>query len=86
MSRKIEDFAEISFRKELGGRLKEVRERAGCSQVQFAERIQLTQPTVVRYEAGDRAPDAYLLMRIAKEFGADLNWLILGDKGKPSKV
>lgn len=86
MSRKIGDSAEINFRKELGARLKEVRERAGCSQVRFAEQIQLTQPTVVRYEAGDRAPDAYLLMRVAETFGVDLNWLILGDKAKREKT
>lgn len=80
MSRKIEDFAEISYRHEIGGRLRCLRERHGLKQKEFAVRLQLTQPTIVRYESGDRAPDAYILMRIARAYNVDLNWLLLGDE------
>lgn len=66
------------YQSQFGERLKQVRERAGFTQKQFAECIQSSQPTIVRLEAGTRMPEAFLVKLIAEKFGCNIDWLITG--------
>jgi len=64
-----------------GERLKQVRLTSGLTQKQFAERIQSSQSTVVRLEAGTRMAEAFLVKLIAEQFGCNVEWLVTG-KGR----
>ncbi len=48
------------------------------TQQQFAQRLGVSRNTLVRYEKGDRIPDATFLAQVISEFGIDANWLLLG--------
>lgn len=46
--------------------LKERREKQGLTQVQVAERANITERSYLRYETGERLPDVHVGQRIAK--------------------
>lgn len=48
----------------------------GETQIQFAERISLTQPTIALYESGRRTPDIETLARICRVCQCSADWLI----------
>ena len=60
----------------LSERLRVVRGQLG--QVEFAKRIGSSQTGVSAYEKGQRKPDYETLIRVSKEFGVTLDWLLLG--------
>ena len=68
----------LKFQKEFGSRMKQVRLNVGLSQIEFAERIETSQPTIVRLEAGSRQPEAYLVKMIAEQFRCNVEWLLSG--------
>ena len=49
-----------------GARLRELRAKAGLSQAEFAEAMQVQQSTISRWELGERFPPADALPAIAK--------------------
>jgi ribosome-binding protein aMBF1 (putative translation factor) len=57
---------------ELGSRVRSERERHGLTQVELAERMGTTQPTVARLEAGGVTPSLDTLHRIADALGLEL--------------
>lgn len=65
----------------IGDRLRAL--RGGLTQAAFAERLGLERQSVVRYEAGKRAPDALALLRLMTEFGADPAWVLTGAGAAP---
>lgn len=69
------EFVSIDFAA-VGTRIKAL--RGSLSQAEFAERLTVDRKTVVGWEAGKRLPDGSSLLRLALEFGADLNHLLLG--------
>lgn len=66
----------------LSDRIRSIRGQMG--QVEFAEKIGSSQSSVSAYEKGQRKPDYEVLVRIAKEFGVPLDWLLLDEEEKES--
>lgn len=60
----------------IGIRIREV--RGSLTQAAFADRLGLERKSVIRYESGERAPDALALLRLMTEFGADPAWVLTG--------
>lgn len=60
----------------IGARLREVRGQA--SQADFAQRLGVARSSLVRYEAGERVPDAELLVTLWRMAGVDPLWLLTG--------
>ena len=65
-------------------KLKKVREEAGMSQKDFAEKIGIGPVTMNRLEKGNQSPDASLLIELRKLFGIDLNWILSEDSSSDS--
>ena len=61
--------------KEVGKRLKALRESIGISQVKMAEAIGSTQSSVNRYENGQSSPSVELLRRYADYFDVSMDYL-----------
>lgn len=60
----------------LAGRIAWV--RGEMRQEDFAARLGIGRTTLIRYESGERVPDAALLSMLVREFGVDASWLLLG--------
>ena len=73
---------EIAYRAAFGARLQVLRKKTGLTQAEFAAKVGLVQPSIVRYEAGKQLPNAFIIMKIAQEYKCDLGWLIFGDETK----
>lgn len=60
------------LREELfGNRIKELRERAGLTQAQLADRMIVSRSTVANWETGFRLPDLSMLARLAGSLGVE---------------
>lgn len=57
---------------ELGARVRAERERLGLTQTELAERMETTQPTIARLEAGGVTPSLDTLRRAANALGLEL--------------
>ncbi|ODU53454.1 MAG: hypothetical protein ABS98_00470 [Lysobacteraceae bacterium SCN 69-48] len=63
----------------LAGRLKEL--RGDASQVEFARQLGIGRTTLIRYESGERVPDAEVLT-FWSERGIDIDYLLTGTTKK----
>ncbi|EXI92094.1 MAG: putative PBSX repressor [Candidatus Accumulibacter sp. BA-94] len=63
-------------RVEIGGRIRQV--RGDMTQKDFADRLGIGRTSVVRYEAGERSPDAEFIARAHAVLGIDPIWLLTG--------
>ena len=57
---------------ELGARVRAERERLGLTQTELAERMETSQPTIARLEAGGVTPSLATLHRAANALGLEL--------------
>lgn len=57
-------------------RLKQLRERAGISQLELATELALRQNDISRYETGAREPDYKTLLAIARYFDVSVDYLL----------
>lgn len=55
--------------------------RGAMKQSVFAERLEIHRNSVIGWESGKRLPDGESLVRMATEFGADINYLLTGKSG-----
>ncbi len=62
-----------------GKRLREERRRLGYSQADFAEVAGVSRAAQIKYEKGERHPDARYLAAIA-EAGADVLYILTGER------
>jgi transcriptional regulator with XRE-family HTH domain len=62
--------------KEIGRRIRSL--RGGATQQEFADRLAVGRTSIVRYEAGERTPDAEFIARAHSVLGADPIWLLTG--------
>lgn len=60
--------------KELAQWLRDVRIKAGMSQVDAAKRLGVTRTVMSRYENGVRTPSISRLQELASLYGAELTW------------
>ena len=62
--------------KKFGGYLSSLRKKADMTQMELADRLNLTRQAVSRYEHGDSFPDVSILVTIAEIFHVSLDQLI----------
>ena len=68
------------YTESLPQKLKLSRERTGFTQREVAKETRIPQPTIARFETGERIPDAEKLGMLADFYGISVDWL-LGTKG-----
>jgi transcriptional regulator with XRE-family HTH domain len=59
-------------------RLKEVRKYFGLSGYSFAKKLNIPQPTYLRYETGEQKPSGRLIKALVLECGINAYWLYTG--------
>ena len=64
-----------------GGRLRSVRGRATIKE--FADQLGVGKNSLIRYESGERSPDADFVARVCQLFDVDPRWLVLGAGDPP---
>lgn len=62
----------------LAARFKEVREKSGFKQKEFAATIEISYSVISDIERGAREPSRQVLSALAELYQVDLNWLLLG--------
>ena len=61
----------------VGKRIAEGRKKQGLSQAQFAERLNVTQQAVGKWELSESLPDIFMLGKIAEVIGTtDINYFL----------
>lgn len=60
-------------------RIKEIRESAGLTQVEFGKKIGLARNTIANYETGNRISSNIVINSICREFGISEEWLRTGN-------
>jgi len=66
--------------KDIGGRIRKVREGMGLSQIEFGNLIGVKGPTISNYEKGETDAGSIPLAKIAEIGKVSLDWLIVGKK------
>ena len=66
---------------ELGGRMRQARERTGMSQEALAAQLGIGKSTLIRYEKGGREPTASVVYAWARIAKVDAGWLLAGQSG-----
>jgi len=74
----VESDAQAERRRDVGGRLRAIREDMRLSQRDAASRFGVALSTWQSYEAGASEPGILLATRVCVAAGADLNWLTTG--------
>jgi len=59
-----------------GERLKKARKKSGMTQMELAQKLNLTDATLNRYEKGHRKPDPETLSKIAEILHVSVDWLL----------
>ncbi len=62
----------------MGTRIRQARERRGLSLSQLATRVHVTKGILWQLETGRADTSCARIIRIARELGASLDWLLLG--------
>lgn len=63
-----------------GALIRQLRLDAGLTQKQLAEKVNVSDKAVSKWECGNGAPDVSLLTALAEVFGTDVNTLLSGSK------
>jgi transcriptional regulator with XRE-family HTH domain len=66
-------------KKEIGERLKSVRERRGLKQNKVALHLGVHNSTLAKYESGEREPDNETLMKLAEYYEVNTDWILSGE-------
>jgi transcriptional regulator with XRE-family HTH domain len=66
----------------LAARFKEVREKSGLKQKEFATSIGISHSVISDIERGAREPSRQVLSALAELYRVDLNWLLIGTEKK----
>jgi transcriptional regulator with XRE-family HTH domain len=78
VKKKITTGEDVANPDNFSQRLKNLRRSLKYTQEEFSKILHISKPTLVRYEAGERKPDADLLAVLADRFNVNCNWLITG--------
>ncbi len=70
----------------LGNRIAQLRKRTGLNQVDFAQRLGVSQSAFKNYERGASEPPVSLITRLCSDFNASADWLVLGIGADSSKA
>jgi len=72
-------LAEQSKDRMVGQRIRAARRARELNQEELSRRLGIHRNSLVRYERGERGIDVELLVRIARELGVSLHWLVTGE-------
>lgn len=64
-----------------GERIAEQRKKLGLSQEELAEKLNISQKSISKYELGDRKPQYKVLVRMAEYFGVTTDYLLGAEEG-----
>ncbi len=64
----------------IGKFIASMRKKQGLSQKQLAERIDVTDKTISKWETGNRMPDASILLKLSSELQINVNELLAGEQ------
>jgi transcriptional regulator with XRE-family HTH domain len=67
-----------AFNRELGARLRELREERGLSQREVGRRLGILQSKLSKYESGTHQPSLRTLVRLANVFAVSTDYLLTG--------
>lgn len=70
----------------LGEKIKELRRKAGMSQEQLAEKLNVSRQAITKWETDKGIPDIANLIAISDEFGLSLDELIKGNVSVKKKI
>jgi transcriptional regulator with XRE-family HTH domain len=70
----------------VGQKIKEIRENAGLSQEQFAEKLAISRQAVSKWERGAALPDIENIMYISDLFNVSLDTIVKGDEKMSKKI
>lgn len=59
-------------------RLKEIRERVGKTQDEFASYVDTSSKSIYRYEAGEQLPSGREMLKLALAFPGEIEWILTG--------
>jgi len=74
----MENYPEI-----IGKRIRAARRLKSMSQQELADALQVNKSTIVRYEKGERVPDALFLARLSQITGVSTDWILKGEGQGP---
>lgn len=60
-------------------RLKKCRESQGFSQIEFAQKLNVSNTVLSRYESGDREPNIDMMIKIANTLNVSVDYLLFGN-------
>ncbi len=69
-------MSEIDKKKEMGLKLKKIREDLGLTQAEFSKKVSLTQAAISQFEKAERFPSSDALQRIAKGLGVTVDFIL----------
>lgn len=72
------------YTESLPQKLKYLREKSGFSQREIAKETKIPQPSIARFETGERIPDAEKLGTLADFYEVSVDWLLGTAGGKNS--
>ena len=75
----------IEIRQNISVNISAMRNAAGLTQAQFAEKLNYTDKAISKWERGESVPDIAVLWKIADMFGVTVDWLI-SDHGESAKT
>ena len=75
----------IEIRQNIAVNISAMRNAAGLTQAQFAEKLNYTDKAISKWERGESVPDIAVLWKIADMFGVTVDWLI-SDHGESAKT
>lgn len=64
--------------KEIGLRIRQLRELRGLTQRQFAAFLDIASSSISQFEAGRNVPGGEMLTKLHTKLGVDINWLLTG--------
>lgn len=67
--------------KQVGKRIKDLRQQLGLTQAELADKVGFTSQTVSNWESGLREPDIDALVKLSSLFSVSLDYLLSGKKG-----
>jgi transcriptional regulator with XRE-family HTH domain len=77
----------LTYRQQIGLRLRITREAFGLPQGEFAKRAGIEPNTYNNWETGDRVPDLTYALRLCETYGLTLDWIYRGEiKGLPFQL
>jgi transcriptional regulator with XRE-family HTH domain len=62
----------------MNARFKQIREKSGLNQKDFAEKLGTTQANISRYEKGELDLKTDMQRKLAEHFGVNIHWLVTG--------